>query len=508
MSQAVSVNPMDEHNQKLVDNVHPHDWVNPQPKDVYNLVVIGAGTAGLVTAAGSAGLGAKVALIERNLMGGDCLNVGCVPSKCLIRSGHAFSDVNNAHEFGVNVPEGTTVDFAKVMERMRLIRSDISPHDSAKRFTELGIDIFLGDAKFSDNNTVEVDGKKLKFKKAVICTGARAFVPPIPGLNKTGYLTNDTVFELTELPKRFMVVGGGPIGCELAQSFRNFGSEVHIIERSDQFLVREDPDAAAILRDTFQKEGIHIHLSTAVNKVSKSESGKIIELESNGKIEQIEVDEILIGAGRAPNVNGLNLEGAGIEFDERKGVHINDNLQTTNPKIFAAGDVCMSYKFTHAADFAARAVIQNALFPNPLPSKRAKLSDLIVPWCTYTNPEIAHVGMYEKEAKEQGIEIDTYKKEMSTVDRAMAEGDTTGFVKIHTQKGTDKIVGATIVAKHAGEMINEITMAMKYNIGLGKIASVIHPYPTQAEAIRHLGDAYNRTKLTPFIKKLFQWWLS
>lgn len=508
MNLPVTIHPMDEHNQKLISNVHPPDWANPAPKELYNLVVIGAGTAGLVTAAGAAGLGAKVALIERHLMGGDCLNVGCVPSKCLIRSGHAYADVMEARQYGVNVPEGTTVDFAAVMKRMREIRSNISPHDSAERFKNLGIDVFIGNASFQTNNSIEVDGKTLHCKKTVICTGARAFVPPIPGLQEAGYLTNESVFELTELPKRLLVVGGGPIGCELAQSFRHFGSEVHIVEFAPQFLVREDPDAAAVLRNTFEKQNIHIHLHTQTKNVSSSATGKLVELECNGNTRHIEVDAILVGAGRAPNVNGLNLEAVGVEYDERLGVHVNDNLQTTNPRIFAAGDVCMAYKFTHAADFAARIVIQNALFPSPLKSKRSKLSSLIIPWCTYTNPEIAHVGMYERDAREKGIEVDTYMKEMKTVDRALAEGDTEGFVKIHTQKGTDRILGATIVARHAGEMMNEITVAMKYNIGLGKLASVIHPYPTQAEAIRHLGDAYNRTRLTPFVKKLFKWWLS
>ncbi len=508
MDQTVSIHPMDEYNQKLVACTHPNDWSNPEPKEIYHLVVIGAGSAGLVTAAGSAGLGAKVALVERHLMGGDCLNVGCVPSKCLIRSGHAFSDIMEAKDYGVHVPDGTTVDFPFVMERMRKIRSGIAPHDSVERFTKLGVDVFLGDGTFNEDGTVEVGGKKLKYKKAVICTGARAFVPPIEGLQDAGYVTNDTVFELTELPKRFMVIGGGPIGCELAQSFRNFGSDVHIIERAGQFLTREDPDAAAILKHTFERQGIHIHLNSDVRNVSKTESGKLVELECDGKTQTLEVDEIMVGTGRAPNVQGLNLEAVGVEYDERKGVHVNDNMQTTNPKIFAAGDICMSKKFTHAADVAARTVIQNALFPNPIRSKRGKLSNYIIPWCTYTNPEIAHVGMYEKDAIDNGIEVDTYTKPMSEVDRAMAEGDTDGFVKIHTEKGSDKILGATIVAKHAGEMINEITMAMKFGIGLGKISNVIHCYPTQAEAIRHLGDAYNRTKLTPFVKKLINWWLS
>ena len=491
--------PLDVHNQALLDNVHPSDWKNPEPEGRYNLVVIGAGTAGLVTAAGAAGLGAKVALIERHLMGGDCLNVGCVPSKALLRSAHALAEVRDAGRFGVKVPEGTSVDFPAVMERMREIRARISPVDSARRFRdELGVDVFIGEGRFVGDDEVEVGGKRLQYARAVIATGARAFTPPIEGLAEAGYLTNESVFNLTELPKRLLVIGGGPIGCELSQAMARFGSKVTLCEMGPQFLSREDPDAAAILLASMERDGIDVRLSTQVTRVTKNADGsKSVRLSIDGRTEEVETDAILVGAGRTPNVDGLDLERVGVEYDKR-GVTVNDNLRTTNPKIFAAGDICMKYKFTHSADFAARTVITNALF---FGSK--KLSALTIPWCTYTDPEIAHVGLYERDAAEQGIEIDTYVQELADNDRAIAEGDEEGFVKVHTKKGKDEIVGATIVARHAGEMISEISVAMAAGMGLGAISQVIHPYPTQAEAIRKLGDQYNRTRVTPFVAKAF-----
>ncbi len=497
MTATIEIKPIDKYNQVLVENVHPADWINPEPASRYNLVVIGAGTAGLVTAAGAAGLGAKVALVERHFMGGDCLNVGCVPSKCLIRSSRAYADVRDADKYGISVPEGTEVDFAAVMERMRRLRANISDHDSAERFRSLGIDLFIGHSRFSGRDTVEVDGKTLHFKKAVIATGARAIELPIEGLAEAGYLTNETVFSLTERPRRLAVLGAGPLGCELAQAFRRLGSEVVIIEMAPQILIREDPDAARIIADALRADGIEVRLSTTIDRVAKSAGGKTLHLKADGTTETVEVDEILIGAGRAPNVEGLNLEGVGVEYD-RTGVKVDDNLRTTNPRIFAAGDICMDYKFTHTADAAARIVIQNTLFWG---SK--KLSALTVPWCTYTDPEIAHVGMYEKDALEKGIEVETFTRELKDVDRAIVDGEIEGMVKVHVKKGTDKILGATIIARHAGEMIGEITLAMVGNIGLGTIAGVIHPYPTQAEAIKQVADAYNRTRLTPFLKNLF-----
>ena len=500
MSQEPRIIPQDEYNTLLETNVHPQDWVNPEPASRYNLVVIGAGTAGLVTAAGAAGLGAKVALVEKNLMGGDCLNVGCVPSKCLIRSARAAVDVRDAGEFGVDVPGGYEVDFGKVMERMRRLRSGISANDSARRFSgELGVDIFLGEASFTGPDTVGVDGKDLKFKKAVITSGARAFELPVEGLAKAGFLTNETVFSLTERPARLAVIGAGPLGCELAQTFQRLGSQVSILEVSPQVLSREDPDAARMVESSMLKDGVELLLSCDIKKVEKTGEGKVLSLECAGQPKQLVVDEILIGVGRVPNVDGLNLESVGVNYDTRSGIQVDDFLRTTNARIYAAGDICFPFKFTHTADAMARIVIQNALFKG-----RKKTSALTIPWCTYTDPEIAHVGMYEADALKAGIQVDTFTIPMDDVDRAIAEGETEGMVRIHVKKGTDQILGATIVARHAGEMISEISVAMKAKMGLGAISGVIHPYPTQAEAIRKAADAYNRTKLTPFGKRLFE----
>jgi pyruvate/2-oxoglutarate dehydrogenase complex dihydrolipoamide dehydrogenase (E3) component len=323
------------------------------------------------------------------------------------------------------------------------------------------------------------------------------------GLREAGYLTNETVFSLTECPKRLAVIGGGPIGSELSQAFHRLGSQVTIFEAGDHLLGREDSDAADILQNRFIKEGVKLVLNAKIKKVSRTDEGKVITYERDGGEHQLITDEILIGVGRAPNVEGLNLEAAGVEYDRKNGVIVNDNLRTTNPRIYAAGDICLQYKFTHTADAAARIVIQNALFLG-----RKKLSDLTIPWTTYTDPEIAHVGMYERDARERGIEVETFVRPLSEVDRAVADGEQEGFVKVHVKRGTDKILGATIVARHAGEMISEISLAMVNGLGLKAIGNVIHPYPTQAEAIKQVADMYNRTRLTPFVKKVFAFWLA
>jgi len=489
--------PLDEYNRELRANVHPTDWINPTPDGRYNMVVIGAGTAGLVTAGGAAGMGAKVALIERDLMGGDCLNVGCVPSKALIRTGEAWANVRDAGKFGVEVPQGTTVDFAAVMERMRRLRAGISPNDSAERFASLGVDVYMGNAEFTGPDTIQVGDRTLRFARACIATGARASAPPIPGLAEVGYLTNETVFSLTELPKRLAVIGAGPIGCELAQTFVRLGAEVTLIEADSQILPREDADAAKIVEQALKEDGITINCGGKAARAETRDGVKILHLECEGMKHEVGVDEILVGVGRAPNVS-LNLEAAHVEYDKRLGVKVDDRLRTTNKRIYAAGDVCSKYQFTHVADALARIVIQNALFFG-----RAKASSLVVPWCTYTDPQIAHVGLYPGEAQQQGIEIDTYQIDMSDVDRAILDGETDGLLKVHVKRGSDKIVGGTMVARHAGDMISQITLAMTAGLGLGTIAKTIHPYPTQAEAMKKAGDAYNRTRLTPGVKKLF-----
>ena len=489
--------PLDEYNRALAENVHPDDWDNPEPAEGYNIVVIGAGTAGLVTAAGAAGLGARVALIERELLGGDCLNVGCVPSKALIRAARAVADVRDAGEFGVRVPDGVTVDFPAVMQRMRKLRAGISPHDSAKRFRDLGIDVFLGQACFTSPETIEVGGKTLRFAKACIATGARAAALPIPGLAEAGARTNETIFSLTELPKRLAVIGAGPIGCELAQAFARFGSQVTILEAERQILPREDRAAAAIIEAALKRDGVVLNCCCRIVGVETDGVEKIVKLDGAGDCGNLRVDEILVGVGRAPNVDNLGLDTAGVEFDQT-GVKVNDRLQTANPNIFAAGDICSAYKFTHAADAMARIVIQNALFFG-----RGKASALTIPWCTYTDPEIAHVGLYERQARERGVPVKEFTVELNKLDRAILDGETEGFLRVLVKEGTDKILGATLIARHAGEMISEITLAMTAGLGLGTIGKTIHPYPTQAEIIKRAADAYSRTRLTPTIKRVF-----
>ncbi len=493
--------PDDEHNRALVSALHPRSWVDPTPAGRYNLVVVGAGTAGLVSAAGAAGLGAKVALVEKHLLGGDCLNVGCVPSKAIISAARVAAEVRNAEAFGVCV-SGVEVDFAAVMERMRRLRAHIAPHDGVERFSGLGVDVYLGEGRFASPTTLSVDGRRLEFSRAVITTGARAVALGIPGLEEAGYLTNETVFSLTKLPRRLAVIGAGPIGCEMAQAFRRLGSEVTLFEAETRVLPREDPDAAAIIDRRLRAEGIQLVLCGHVTRVERRATDVIIHCEAGGRRDELACDAILLGIGRAPNVEGLGLEAAGVAYDKR-GVTVNDYLQTTNPHIYAAGDIASQYKFTHMADVLARIVITNALFGG-----RSKASALHVPWCTYTSPEIAHVGLYEHDAVARGEAVDTITISMKEVDRAILDGHDDGFLRVHLKKGTDRILGATMVAEHAGDMISEITVAMVARRGLGGLATAIHPYPTQAEVIRKAADAYNRTRLTPTVRKLFQWWFA
>ena len=493
MSKQPELKPLDKYNQKLLDNVHPQDWNNPVPKEKYNLVVIGAGTAGLVSAAGAAGLGAKVALIERRFMGGDCLNYGCVPSKSLIASARENKIVLD--KIGTSESDA----FSRAMQKMREKRAKISQHDSAARFSEKGVDVFLGEGRFNSEKSIEVDGQTLNFSKAVIATGGRPRKLDLPGLEDRDYFTNETIFSLTKKPQKMAVVGAGPIGCELAQTFHNLGVEVTIIQRSDQILTKEDRDAADIIYNQLLEEGVRIELDSNLKRLEKENGKKTLIYEKEGQEKKCNADAILVGIGRVPNVESLNLENAGVEYD-RRGIKVNDKLQTSNQKIYAAGDCCMKYKFTHAADAAARIVISNALFMG-----RQKLSDLVIPWCTYTEPEIAHVGLYPKQAEKAGIRIDTYQESFGNVDRAVADGQESGIIKVHTEKGSDKILGATIVAGNAGDMISEITTAMVGGLGLKTLSSVIHPYPTQAEAIKKIADAYNRTRLTPFVSKFLKW---
>ena len=498
--------PADEHNRVLTNNVHPPGWINPTPSGPYNLVVIGAGTAGLVTAAIASALGAKVALIERHLMGGDCLNVGCVPSKGVIRASRAWADVRHAAEFGVHVPDGVRYDFGAAMARMRRLRARISHTDSAHRYKTLGVDVYIGEGRFTGPDTVEVGGKTLSFSKAAVCTGARAAAPPIPGLMEARYLTNETIFTLTQLPPRLAVIGAGPIGCEMAQSFARFGSTVHLFETMGHVLPRED--AAEIVQEQMKRDGVNFIFGAKVVRVDRRGTEKALHYQMNGAMKEIVVDEILVGIGRAPNVDGLGLEAAGVEFDSRSGVRVDDKLRTSNPRVYAAGDICFPFKFTHTADALAQILIQNTLFPHPFGLGRASTNSLIIPWCTYTEPEIAHVGIYAADAEAKGVEIDTFTFKFDEVDRAILDGEDEGFARVHVRRGTDKILGATIVAAHAGDMISELTLAVKAGLGLGTITGTIHPYPTQAEVIKKVANAWRKTTFTEGKKKILNRWFA
>jgi pyruvate/2-oxoglutarate dehydrogenase complex dihydrolipoamide dehydrogenase (E3) component len=502
----VALLPDDPFDGELLAEVRPPDWVNPPPARRYNLVVIGGGTAGLVAATGAAVLGARVALVERDLLGGDCLNVGCVPSKAILRSAAFYADVHHAARFAGAAPPVGEPDFGAAMERMRRLRARLGRDDSARRLRDRGIDVFFGAAAFVDRRRVAVGDATLAFDKALIATGSRAARPHIEGIEAAGYLTNETVFNLTTRPRRLLVVGGGPLGCELAQAFCRLGCAVTIAGHEPYFLPGEERDAADILAHALRRDGVDVRLNTDVESVVVEAGEKRARLVNYDQDVTVAVDEILAGAGRVPHVEGLNLEAAGVDYDPRKGVRVDDFLQTTNRRIYAAGDVALDSKYTHAADATARLVVQNALFLG-----RRKLSSLTIPWCTYTDPEIAHVGIYVRDARDQDFRdfpMKTFTVPMSDVDRAVLDGEPEGFVKIHVRDGTDTILGATIVARHASDMINEISLAMAAGIGLRTLAQVIHCYPTQAAAIRQAGDAYNRTRLTPTLKALSRRWLA
>lgn len=518
-----SVWPLDEHNKELLDHVHPPGWQNPSAEKEYDMVVIGGGAAGLITAAGCAGVGARVALIEAHMLGGDCLNVGCVPSKTIIHSANLAHEMRTNNRAGVIAKE-VTVDFEAVMERVRKVRADISHHDSAERYSsELGVDIYIGWAQFASERTVTVNGEQtLKFLKAAICTGGYPVLLDIPGLKnlhkmamegtvvkRPQIMTNETVFNLTRKPKNMVVVGAGVIGMELAQAMQRLGVQVTVLGRSGKVLPKEDTDLADVVKEQMVKDGVEFRLGvTEYQKVELTgnvleENGhlemKLIITEKEGGTSELVIDALLVAAGRAPNVSGMNLETAGVEYDLREGLKVNDMLQTTNKRIFGVGDVCSQYKFTHAADFMARMVIRNALFWG-----KGKMSSLLIPYATFTSPEIASVGLYESDLKERGIAFRTFEKHFKDNDRALADDSTEGLVRFRVDAKTDKIWGASIVGKDAGNMISEVTLAMQSDTGLGSLANVIHPYPTTASVLREAGDLYNRTKLTPTVKRVLR----
>ena len=470
----------------------------PKGEGTYNVIVIGAGTAGLVTAAGTAGLGGRVALIERNKMGGDCLNFGCVPSKALISSARLIHTIKRAEDWGLRKIE-PQFDFEQVFARMRSRRAKIAPNDSQERFESLGVDVFRGEAKFRGPHEVEVDGKVLRGRKIVIATGTRTAVPPINGIDQVPYFTNETIFdELKFKPGRMIVLGGGPIGCELGQTFHRLGVQTTIAQRGPRLLPREDTEVSEFLDDRLRGEGVTIMTNTTTTAASRVNGA--VELTINDA--KVTADALLICSGRRPNVESLNLEKAGVEADAH-GVKVNEYLQTSQPHIYAAGDIAGPYLFTHMADVQARIVVRNILMPLQL--LRQEIDYSVVPWCTYVDPEIATVGLNEAAAKKKNIEYDVVRQELAEVDRAIVESEDYGLAKVLVAKGTDRILGATLVCEQAGDLLHEFVLAMKYGIGLGKISATTHAYPTLAELARKIGDKYNRTRLTPTAKKIFSW---
>jgi len=495
--------PEDVFERQRLAAVHPQAWNNPQPSGRYQLVIVGAGPAGLAAAEEAAALGTRVALIERHLIGGTCFNTGCVPSKTLIRTANAYAEMREAARYGAQLPADIRVDFAAVMARVRRIRSHLTCTTSVRRLAASGVDVFFGQMRFEGVDSLSVNGQVLQFDKALVATGARPHIPDLPGLRQAGFLTNASVFDLTDLPPRLLVIGGGPLGCELAQAFQRLGSKVTIVQDLPLFLGHEERDAAQTLSDAFARDGIEVRLNTQATVVRLEAGEKVVDLVSADYRSTIKVDAILTGVGRRPNVQGLALEAAGVDYDEGSGIAVDDQLRTSNPRIYAAGDVCLAGKYTDIAEESARIVVRNALLGG-----RERLSERVVPWCTYTDPEIAHVGLYVREANARGIPIKTFTVPLHEIDRAITDSEEIGFVKIHIRDGSDTILGATIVSRHAGDMINEITLAMVAGIGLRTLAKVIHAYPTKTEAIREAAMAYNRTRLTPRVLARLHRWLA
>ncbi|QOQ69971.1 dihydrolipoyl dehydrogenase [Photobacterium damselae] len=485
-------------------------WQKPTSFD-QNMVVIGAGSGGLVSAYIAAAVKAEVTLIEKHKMGGDCLNTGCVPSKALIRAAHNMAEIQRAAEFGVSTGP-IAIDFKQVMTRVQKVISKIEPHDSIERYRSLGVNCITGEAIIRSPWEVEVDGKIITTKNIVIATGARPLVPNIPGLQSVNYLTSDTVWSLQELPQKLLVLGGGPIGCELAQSFARLGTKVTLVEMAPQLLIREDSDAAKLVQDSLIADGVEIKLE---HKAMRFESivdangktmGKVYLDFHNEQQVTVEFDAVLLALGRVANVQGFGLEELGITTTARGTVEVNDYLQTQYPNIYAVGDVVGPYQLTHAASHQAWYAAVNGLFGQ---FKRFKADYSVMPAATYTSPEVARVGLNEKEATAQGIEFDVVTYGIDDLDRAITDGEDHGFIKVITPKGKDTILGATIVGTNAGDLLAEFTLAMRHNLGLNKILATVHPYPTMSEAVKYTAGVWKRNnapeKLLEWVAKYHRW---
>lgn len=454
----------------------------------YNLIVIGAGSAGLVSAYIAAAVKARVALIERHRMGGDCLNTGCVPSKALLRSARLLADVRNAERYGI---AGATaaVDFPKVMQRVHEVIARIEPHDSVERYRGLGVEVIKGDARIVSPWEVEVGGQRLSARSLIIASGAQARVPAIEGLDAVDFRTSDTLWEIRELPKNLVIVGGGPVGCELAQAFARLGSRVSLVQKDSRLLPREDADASKIIADRFAAEGIEVVGNCEAIRVEGDKAGGVLVGRRNGEEMRFAFDRLLLALGRKPNASGFGLEALGVEIDPC-GTIRNDALLCTNfPNIFVAGDVAGPYQFTHVASHQAWYAAVNALLA---PFWSFKVDYRVIPWATFTDPEVARVGLSETEARAQGIEVEVTRYNLDDLDRAIADAADHGYVKVLTAPGKDRILGATIVGEHAGDLLAEFVLAMKHGIGLNKLLGTIHVYPTLGEAAKMAAGAWKR----------------
>ncbi|WP_439102299.1 FAD-dependent oxidoreductase [Congregibacter sp.] len=455
-----------------------------------NLVVIGAGSAGLVSSLIAATLKAKVTLIERHKMGGDCLNTGCVPSKAILRSAHVAEEMRRAPEFGL-APVEVSVNFPAVMERVQAKIAAIEPHDSVERFTSLGVDCVAGDAKIVSPWEVEVNGKRISSRHIVIASGARARVPDIAGLDDLDYLTSDTLWEIRELPRRLMVLGAGPIGCELAQAMASLGSEVTLVTHASRIMPREDDDASSLVHARLEKKGVRILRNCEPQSFACTETGQRAHCQHNDEPLTLEFDRLLLAVGRTPNIEGMGLEELGIRTTDRGTIEVDDYLQTVIPTIYACGDIVGPYQFTHTASHQAWFATVNALLGH---LKRFRVDYSVIPWATFTSPEVARVGLSEDEAKAQDIDYEVTRYGIDDLDRAIADSEDEGFVKVLTEPGRDRILGATIVSAHAGDLIPEFVLAMKHGLGLNKILSTIHIYPTMGEANRFLAGEWKKAR--------------
>ncbi len=471
----------------------------------YNLVVIGAGSAGLVSAYIAAAVKAKVALIEKHKMGGDCLNTGCVPSKALIRSAKFLNDGRRADQFGF-IRTTTEFDFSAVMQRVRRIVKEIEPHDSIERYTRLGVECLQGEAKLLSPYQVEVNGRILTTRSIIIASGASPFIPPLPGLDRIDYLTSENLWDLQELPQRLIVLGGGPIGCEMTQAFARFGSTVTQVEMAERLMIREDPEVSAFISERFEGEGARVLTGHRAKEIRLNDTEKSLVCEYQGREVVIPFDAILIAVGRKANVTGFGLEEIGVQIGDSGTIASDPLLRTNVPNIYCAGDVAGPYQFTHTASHQAWYAAINALF-SPLKTFRADYR--IIPWVTFTDPEVARVGLNEEETRNQGIDFEVTRYPLSELDRAITDGENQGFIKVITPRGKDRILGATVVGPHAGETLAEFTLAMKHGIGLNKILATIHPYPTLTEGNKALAGLWRKNhapeKLLNWLEKFHNW---